>query len=78
MPDESTNWRYSFLKCSAIYRTQDGYVYEFNQNSLEWEKSDTSYGSFSKYDKVNKEIINDAIEKYISYKESQGDNNGSY
>ncbi|MBQ6285546.1 MAG: hypothetical protein IJK67_04480 [Bacilli bacterium] len=69
--DTQKHRKYSFRRCRAIYKTMDGYVYIFNEDSLEWEKSTMSYGFLDyvdNYTKIEKKVILDAIDKYISYK----------
>ena len=69
--DTQRQRKYSFIRCRSIYKTMDGYVYIFNEDSLEWEKSTMPYGFLDyvdNYTKIEKKVILDAIDKYISYK----------
>lgn len=66
------NWYYSFKECKEIYKTKDGYVYVFNKEISDWEKSTETYADlcyYGNYEQVTKEYAIEIIEKYSSYRE---------
>lgn len=70
---DATNWYYSFKECKKIYKTKDGYVYAFNEESSNWEKSTETYADlcyYGNYEKVTKEYAIEIIEKFSSYREN--------
>ncbi len=69
--ESNTYWKYSFERPVLIYKTEGGYVYYFDENDLRWRRTSMSYGFLdyvSNYRKIEKNVILDAIDKYISYK----------
>lgn len=83
IPDENGNyykksgqdkeWYYSFEYCRNIFKTKDGKVYIFNKENLDWEVSNIEYSSLcyysGNYEKVDKNIVINILERYSSYKE---------
>lgn len=70
---DATNWYYSFKECEKIYKTKDGYVYVFNKESSNWEKTTKTYADlcyYGNYEKVTKEYAIEIIEKFSSYREN--------
>jgi len=80
IPDEEGNLykktadgNYSFKECNTIYKTQDGYVYEFDKAFSQWVKSGVTYADlcyFGNYEQISKEYAIELIERFISYKEN--------
>ena len=78
IPDEKGNlykkvgsgsdWYYSVNVYSEIYKTKDGYVYEFNKKTSDWEKSTKNYDDLCTYGykKISKDEAMEIIEKYNS------------
>lgn len=70
---DDEDWYYSFKVYEDIYKTMDGYVYVFNRENVEWEKSEETYADmeyYSNYDRIEKSEAVDILEKYSSYKEN--------
>lgn len=69
---DTKNWAYYAKLCNNIYKTKDGYVYVFNKDILDWEKSTITYAKLcycANYEKVTKEYVVEIIENFIPYRE---------
>lgn len=67
-----SNWYYSVNVYSEIYKTKDGYVYEFNKETSGWKKSNKNYDYLCTYGykKISKDEAIKILEKYSSYREN--------
>ena len=51
------NWYYSFKYCKNLYKTEDGKIYIFNKQKINWEVSDETYSNlmyYSNYKKIDR------------------------
>ena len=58
--------------CENIYKTMDGYVYVFNKEISDWEKSEESYADmeyYGNYDRIEKSYAAELLKKYSGYEE---------
>ena len=67
------SWYYSINYYANIYKTQNGYVYLFDKNNLDWEKTNKKYSDmvyYGNYKRINKEEAIEILKKYSSYEEN--------
>lgn len=69
---DDEDWYYSYKVCENIYKTMDGYVYVFNKEISDWEKSEESYADmeyYGNYDRIEKSYAAELLKKYSGYEE---------
>lgn len=69
---DDEDWYYSYKVCENIYKTMDGYVYVFNKEISDWEKSENTYAHmeyYGNYDRIEKDYAAELLKQYSSYEE---------
>lgn len=69
-PRSDENWYYSVKICKNIYKTKGGFIYVFNKENNNWEKSEITYDElcyFANYTNISKEDAIETIGRYSSY-----------
>lgn len=69
---DDEDWYYSYKVCENIYKTMDGYIYVFNKENSNWEKTEKFYADmeyYSNYDVIDKSYAQELLKKYSNYEE---------